>query len=136
MSETDKTNSSDIWPAKVFYDGQCPVCSREIDVYRRRAMAERLDYVDITAPDFRAEDYGLDPDEVQRALHVKLANGEVRRGVEGFRVIWRATPGMGWAASVAGWPGVKQIMALGYRLFARNRHLFKLFKSRDGKGNG
>ena len=32
----------------VFYDGSCPLCRREIDFYRRRRGAARIDWLDIS----------------------------------------------------------------------------------------
>jgi len=109
----------------VFYDGACPVCSREIGVYRRRCPPDTLELIDIAAPQFDAAAYGLDPAAVHKWLHVKLANGEIRTGIEAFRVIWRATPGMGWMAAVAGWPGIRHALSAAYRVFAANRHRLK-----------
>ena len=58
-------------PVTVFYDGLCPLCSREMDHYRTRVKDEPVRFVDITAPDFDARRHGLDPERVHRVMHVK-----------------------------------------------------------------
>ncbi len=113
------------WPAQVFYDGGCPVCSREMGHYRHRSNSEKLLFLDIAACDFRAEDYGFCQDDLMRALHVRCHDGSVHTGVEAFRVIWQATPHMGWLATLVALPGVHGLVALLYRCFAANRRRFR-----------
>lgn len=43
MSETPRT--------EVYFDGACPVCSREIATYRRAQGAEALRFIDVSRPD-------------------------------------------------------------------------------------
>lgn len=35
----------------VFYDGDCPLCQREIAFYRRRSGAERIRWIDVASCD-------------------------------------------------------------------------------------
>ena len=123
-------NESAIWPVQVFYDGGCPVCSREMRHYCGRSDGERLIFIDIAAPDFRAEDYGYRQADLMAALHARLNDGTTRTGIDAFRLIWQATPRMGWLAWVAGLPGVHGGMALCYRCFAANRRHFRWPRSR------
>jgi predicted DCC family thiol-disulfide oxidoreductase YuxK len=43
----------------LFYDGLCPLCSREIAHYRRRMPEGAADFIDITDPTFDALSHGL-----------------------------------------------------------------------------
>jgi predicted DCC family thiol-disulfide oxidoreductase YuxK len=88
----------------VIYNGACPVCSREIGVYRARAVGP-VDFVDLNETDHAR--LGLTPDAAARRLHV-VEDGRLLVGVEAFRALWRATPGFRWLAAVTGWPGVRQ----------------------------
>ncbi len=51
----------------VIYNGECPVCSREIGVYKARAVGP-VRFVDLNACDMSS--YGLSPDAAARRLHV------------------------------------------------------------------
>jgi predicted DCC family thiol-disulfide oxidoreductase YuxK len=43
----------------VYYDGGCPVCAREISLYRGRPAGESFDWVDVTQADEAALGPGL-----------------------------------------------------------------------------
>jgi predicted DCC family thiol-disulfide oxidoreductase YuxK len=107
----------------LFYDGLCPLCSREVAYYRTRAAGDPgVRFVDIADPAFDARRHGLDPAAVHRRLHVKVGD-EVRVGVEAFVALWERLRGFGWIARVARWPGVNQTLRLAYAGFARVRPL-------------
>jgi predicted DCC family thiol-disulfide oxidoreductase YuxK len=88
----------------VIYNGECPVCSREIAVYRARAEGP-VRFVDLNACDMGR--FGLTPDAAARRLHV-VEDGRLLAGVEAFRALWRVTPGFRWLAVAVGLPGVRQ----------------------------
>jgi predicted DCC family thiol-disulfide oxidoreductase YuxK len=73
---------------KVYYDGLCHLCSREINHYRTMRGSDRINFIDITSPQFSAEEEGLDPFDVHRNLHSKDGEGRVHKGVETFFLIW------------------------------------------------
>jgi predicted DCC family thiol-disulfide oxidoreductase YuxK len=109
-------------PLTLFYDGLCPLCSREVAHYSRHAPDGALCLVDITDPDFDATAHGLDAERVHRQLHVKRGD-EVQVGVAAFVAIWEAVPRYRWAARLARLPGVQVLLRLGYAAFARVRPL-------------
>ncbi|MGC4116266.1 MAG: DUF393 domain-containing protein [Myxococcales bacterium] len=106
-------------PLAVFFDGACIVCSSEMESYRRRDRDGRLEFVDIAAPGFDAQAFGLDRVQVQRAMHVRLPSGEVRTGVAAFVEVWKRLPGFGLAARVAANPLLRPLLSAGYWVFAR-----------------
>ena len=105
----------------VYFDGLCPLCSREIDYYRKKPGALNINWVDITAPGFDAKREGLDPDRVHAVFHVKQASGELVTGVDAFVEIWKAIPELHTWATLARVPGARPCMKIGYALFARVR---------------
>jgi predicted DCC family thiol-disulfide oxidoreductase YuxK len=86
---------------RVLYNDTCPVCSFEIDAYRRRALREglplRFDRLD------QAANWGITPDQAARRLHV-LHNGEVLSGIPAFRALWAEIPQLRWLARLTGKP--------------------------------
>lgn len=111
------------YPLTVFYDGSCPVCSREIGRYRREKHEGRLRFVDITASDFDPSVYGRSREQFLEQLHVRDADGRFFVGVDAFPPIWRALPGSAYRvlAGLVSIPGIHLLATLGYRLFARIR---------------
>lgn len=102
----------------LFYDGDCPLCSREIAHYRlKTAGLDSVQYVDIADPAFDAAAHGLDPVRVHKVMHVK-AGDQVFTAVDAFIAIWKAVPGYGRMARLAAFPLVKPFLTLGYHAFA------------------
>lgn len=122
-----------LFPLTVFYDGSCPVCSREISHYRALSRDGRLNFVDISAESFDAADWGMDQAALMKAMHVKDAAGQLYLGVDAFRALWLGLPGLRYRSlsQVLGLPGLHMLAVLGYRIFARYRHLLSRPLRRD-----
>lgn len=81
----------------VFYDGDCPLCRREIDHYRGCVGADRLAFVDVgrsaPAPTLGP---GLDRDAALRRFHVRGADGRLFSGADAFAHLWMTLPRWRW----------------------------------------
>lgn len=88
---------NNLGPIKVYYDGLCRVCSFEINHYKTKKGSDRIQFIDITRPDFDAKAEGVDPYLVHRYLHAKTSDGRLVSGVETFRLIWSRLPDYQWA---------------------------------------
>ncbi len=106
---------------KVYFDGACHLCSREIEHYRPKAVSGRVEFIDIASPGFSAIAEGLDPVRVNREMHVRDENGELHYGVGAFIQLWKTLPGYSGWARIAEMPGIHQVLQIGYRGFAALR---------------
>lgn len=102
-------------PLKVYYNGACPVCSREIGHYRRSAdrhgVAAR--WIDVAAePDALAGD-GIDRRGSLRRMHVRTEDG-LAAGVPAFIALWRRLPGWSGFARAADNPVMRPIAGFLY----------------------
>ena len=104
-------------PVTVYYDGLCPLCSREIAHYRNKAPAGRVHFLDITEPGFDAAAHGLESTAIHRRMHVKVGD-DVRVGLDAFIALWAALPGYGFASRLAQLPGLYALLSVGYGGFA------------------
>ena len=110
-----------IFPLRVYYDGSCSVCAREIERYGRRDHAGRLILVDISVPDFDPDPVGISLAEFMYQMHVIDRAGGVYRGVEAFWAIWQAFPAstlLGLCGTLITLPLVNPMARLCYRAFA------------------
>ena len=117
-------NFSPHFPLQVFFDGACPLCSREIDHYRRQDRRQRLEAIDISVPGFDPQRYGISQEAFMAELHAIDQAGTVYRGVAAFRAIWQAFPektAYRLMARLVGMPLVEPVAAGAYRMFARLR---------------
>ena len=92
-------------PIAVCYNGACPLCRREIDLYRRMAAARGVvvDWRDIAVEPTVLAAEGLKADDLARRLHVVDTDGRVVAGVDAFRALWSRLPATRWLARVVGW---------------------------------
>jgi len=107
-------------PLKLLYDGQCPICRREVEWLKRRDSHGRIAAEDISNPDFHAEYYGLSQAEVMGVLHAVLPDGRIVRRVEAMCEAYRAV-GLGWLVAPLSWPVFAWLADRAYGVFARNR---------------
>ncbi len=103
----------------IFYDGLCPLCSREIGHYRGLPGSEKLRFVDITSPDFDAKNEGLDPVQVHKVMHVRTADGKIKTRVDAFVEIWRYLPKYQKLIPLAENKLIRPFLNFGYEVFAR-----------------
>jgi predicted DCC family thiol-disulfide oxidoreductase YuxK len=104
---------------QIFFDGGCKICSWEIRKYLARDTQGRLGTIDIHAPGFSAETFGLDRYRVRRYFHVLTEDGRVIAGVDAFIEIWKAldTRLSRGAARIARLLPVHLALRLGYQAF-------------------
>lgn len=101
-----------------WYDGDCPLCRREIALMRRLDRYAAIDFIDI------GSQMGVDCPKSREAMltrfHVR-EDGTLLSGAKAFAAMWRAIPvlrPLGLAARV---PLVLTILEHAYRAFLRVR---------------
>lgn len=112
-----------VFPLKIFYDGNCRVCAREMAHYRRLSSDEKLVFIDISDPEFSPAQFGRTREEFMAELHVIDAEGQLYRGVDAFRAIWQglSVSIYGDLSALLGLPVIHLLARAGYRAFARMR---------------
>lgn len=104
---------------RVFYDGACPLCRKEISVYQRADRTRAIDWCDVSDP-INAE-LPLPRETLLARFHVQRPDGQLISGALGFVEVWRQLPGWRWLALPACIPGVPTIMEWAYVGFLRLR---------------
>ena len=109
----------------VYYDGACPVCSREIALYQRQAGAQALAWVDVSHSSAESLGPDLDAPRALARLHVRRADGVLVHGAAAFVLMWQALPATRWLGRVAAVPPLPWILEGAYRAFLRLRPLWR-----------
>jgi predicted DCC family thiol-disulfide oxidoreductase YuxK len=68
------------WQIRVLYDGDCPLCSREIRFLEKRDRGRgRIQFEDIAEPSFDPAVYGLDARQVEPSSRGWMSFGGLTR---------------------------------------------------------
>lgn len=94
-----------IWHIKLLYDGDCPLCLREVNFLKQRDGGRgRVAFVDIARDDYLPEAHGgIDYETAMGRIHAVLPDGSVVKNVEVFRRVYEIL-GMGWIYTATRWP--------------------------------
>jgi predicted DCC family thiol-disulfide oxidoreductase YuxK len=84
---------------KVFFDGECPLCRKEINFYKKISQDSQISWINIEGASFDAGTTGLSKDKLKARFHVML-NDEVYTGGYAFLQLWSFIPGFAWATKV------------------------------------
>ena len=76
----------------VLYDGACPLCAREIAMYRRQHGTDAIRWLDVSQIPESDIPLGLSRQAVLARFHVIRRDGSVAVGAAGFVELWKAIP--------------------------------------------
>lgn len=117
--KTQPQSSSPSWKIKLLYDGECPLCLREINFLQKRDAGRGLvAFVDIAADNYNPqENGGVDFETAMGRIHAVLPDGTIIKNMEVFRRIYE-TLGMGWIYAATKWPVIGPIVDKLYQIWA------------------
>ena len=109
----------------VYYDGACPVCSREIALYRRQPGGESCVWVDASCSTPGSIGDDLDPRQALARMHVRRPDGTLVDGAAAFALLWQVFPATRRLGRIASLAPVTWVLEGAYRLFLRLRPLWR-----------
>lgn len=118
--------------ATVYYDGACPLCTREVDFYRAQPGAGIVHFVDVSAGSDDIADDLTRRDALAR-FHVRGADGRLRDGAEAFATLWLALPYLRGLGKLVQQPWVLPFAEAAYRVFLKVRPLMQWYARRKGQ---
>jgi predicted DCC family thiol-disulfide oxidoreductase YuxK len=107
------------WKIKLLYDGECPLCVREVNFLQKKDAGRGIiNFVDIADENYDPQqNAGIDFETAMGRIHAITNDGEVIRNVEVFRRVYEAL-GMGWIYAVTKLPVLGAIADLLYNIWA------------------
>ncbi len=107
---------------RMFYDGGCPLCRREVAHYRRLDPTGRVDWVDISRDPETLAALGITLEQAMARLHVQDRRGRLLTGVAAFAAVWDELPGYRHLARLVRALGLVPVLDRAYAGFARRRY--------------
>lgn len=113
------TKPTSTWKIKLLYDGECPLCLREVNFLKKRDAGRGLvELVDIAADDYNPADHGgIDFETAMGRIHALLPDGTIVKNVEVFRRVYEIL-GMGWVYAITKLPVIGALADVLYGLWA------------------
>ena len=105
----------------VYFDGACPVCSREVEVYDRIDRAGTIGWHDVSKNEGDLGKDGVSQSDALARLHARLPDGQIVTGVEAFIAIWERLPGFRLLAPLARRHPIRWLLERGYDWYAPRR---------------
>ena len=106
---------------KVFFDGSCPLCRREISFYQRRQGAADLSWIDVSQIAEGEVMPGLSRQRALTRFHLLDETGVLRSGGPAFAALWLRLPGLKWLGQLCRLPLLAWVLEQSYRLFLKFR---------------
>jgi len=103
---------------KVFYDGKCGMCSREIRHYMKISPRETFIWRDIANEPQHLKEINVSQSYALKRLHVIDQDGKIQIGVDAFIAIWSKIPRWRLLAFLCAMPGIKFTLGVLYNKFA------------------
>ena len=97
----------------VYYDDQCPLCTREINFYKRKIEPKDAHWEAIS----NINEEKIDKGKALEKLHVSDSNGNLFVGTDAFIEIWARIPQLNKIAKVMKTPIFKIFLEIGYEIF-------------------
>ena len=113
---------------RVFFDGACPLCKKEISLYQKADIQKNIDWCDISQNDATLY-LPLERQILLARFHVQLPDGALKSGSRAFIAMWEELPRWWVLAKICKAPGIPVLLDLGYVFFLRLRPaLQRLFR--------
>ncbi|MCA2683487.1 MAG: DUF393 domain-containing protein [Microcystis sp. M038S2] len=115
----ENSTRSPSWKIKLLYDGECPLCLREVNFLQKRDAGRGLvAFVDIAAEDYNPEENGgISFAAAMGRIHAVLADGTILQNVEVFRQVYDIL-GIGWIYAATKWPVIGFLVDIIYEIWA------------------
>ena len=110
---------------KVFYDGKCGLCSKEINYYKRIAPKNTFEWHDIASNPEKLKEVHVSQYDALMYLHAIDQKSNLKIGVDAFILIWSHLKYWKILSIFVRTPIIYSIAKITYKLFANYR--FKKF---------
>lgn len=120
LTESVNNLAAESPPLTVLYDGACPLCRREIALYRGLRPRSPLCFADVSDAALPLPP-GTTRAQLLARFHVRRRDGQLLSGAQAFLALWAELPGWRWLARLGRLPGALWVMERSYRLFLRGR---------------
>jgi len=103
---------------RVFYDGACGLCAKEMNHYQKIAPAGVFDWCDVMKNPHVLDELGISLAQALKVLHAQDAQREIHQGIDAFILMWKQMPRWRVLACCVSLPLVYSMVCWAYSGFA------------------
>ena len=111
----------------VFFDGSCPICSKEIDFYKGREGAGHLNWIDVSDEGNSLPVGERSRQELMARFHVMQDDGTLLSGGAAFAELWASLPVFSIPGRLFKLPILRLFINIGYDIFLKARPMMQRF---------
>ena len=105
----------------IFFDGECPLCKKEVDFLQSRNQDGYLNFIDINSEDFSLDlKYGITYKQAMERIHALKSDGSLIKDIEVFQEAYNLI-GLGWIYAPTKLPVFDKLFGFIYLLWAKYR---------------
>lgn len=104
----------------IFYDANCPLCTKEMRLLKEADKHNKIALEDINTDDFEQRFNHIKCQDALAFLHGQQDNGEMIYGLDVTFAAWQTVGRHKWL-KVLQLPGIRFFAAQGYKVFAKYR---------------
>ena len=108
--------------SKIFYDGRCKICKREIDLYKRLSDCDNIKWYDVHTNQGALAKVKKSKEECLKLLHVFDDNNNLYIGVDAFIIIWKKTKYFKFIAFLIDFKFFKIPLNFLYKFYAKKKY--------------
>ncbi|BBW93558.1 thiol-disulfide oxidoreductase [Pseudoalteromonas sp. PS1M3] len=105
----------------IFYDGNCPLCSTEMQQLKQADKHSLITLEDLNAADFSERYRHINKNQALTYLQAQLKNGEIIYGLDVTYQAWKTVEKHRWL-KLFRLPVIRIFADWGYIFFAKHRH--------------
>tara|TARA_Y100001968_G_scaffold10225_1_gene8582 strand:- start:2633 stop:3031 length:399 start_codon:yes stop_codon:yes gene_type:complete len=105
----------------IFFDGECPLCKREVDFLQSKNQNGHLKFIDINCSDFNSYfNHLITYKQAMERIHALKSDGSLIKDIEVFQEAYKWI-GLGWIYAPTKLPVIDKLIEFIYRLWAKYR---------------
>ena len=105
----------------IFFDGECPLCKREINFLQSRNKKGFLSFIDINTSDFYLDlKYGITYKQAMERIHAFKSDGSLIKDIKVFQEAYTLI-GLGWIYAPTKLPIFDKFIEFIYGIWAKYR---------------
>jgi len=119
--QTHSKHVDETTPLTVYYDGECPLCTKEIGWYQKQKGADSIEWCDVSQSGEDTVAPDLCTTDALRRFHVRKSDGSLVNGASAFSELWSYLPRFKLLGAFSKLPLITQLAEVLYRVFLKIR---------------